>query len=206
MKSIKGIICVLFLISLVFQQGCRGWRTEKNPFHLNPNMDWQSKFKTQKLTDEIPHGTVAWGRGAVFSENKSVPEMLGEAPLYTGRTEDGAFLASIPLKVDAKLLEKGEERYNIYCAVCHDRTGAGNGIVVQRGFVKPPSLSDDRVRAFKDGEIFSVITEGVRTMPSYSKQIDAEDRWAIVSYVRALQKMNNASINDVPENLKYLLK
>jgi len=90
--------------------------------------------------------------------------------------------------------------------VCHDRTGAGNGMVVQRGFVKPPNLSDERIREFEDGRLFSVITDGIRTMPAYSKQIDAEDRWAIVAYVRALQTMNNASINDVPENLKYLLK
>ncbi|MBT6121327.1 cytochrome c [bacterium] len=206
MKSIKCIFCILFLVSVVFQQGCRGWRTEKNPFHLNPNMDWQSKFNTQKFTEEIPHGTVAWGRGAVYSENKSRPEMLGEGPVYTGQRENGDFLESIPLNVDLKMLERGQERYAIYCAVCHDRTGAGNGMVVQRGFVKPPNLSDERIREFEDGRLFSVITDGIRTMPAYSKQIDAEDRWAIVAYVRALQTMNNASINDVPENLKYLLK
>jgi mono/diheme cytochrome c family protein len=98
-----------------------------------------------------------------------------------------------PVPVSAELLERGQERFNIYCSPCHSRTGLGNGIVVQRGFLPPPSLHDPRIVEMPDGQIFQVITKGIRNMPSYAKQIPESDRWAIVAYVRALQFSQNAS-------------
>ena len=100
------------------------------------------------------------------------------------------------------LLKRGQERYNIYCAPCHDQTGSGKGIVVKKGFLPPPSMHLDRLRESPDGHFCDVISNGIRNMPSYKHQIPISDRWAIVAYVRALQRSQNAKTEDVPEELR----
>ena len=105
-----------------------------------------------------------------------------------------------------QLIERGQQRFNIYCSPCHGRTGDGRGIVVQRGLLPPPSFHDDRLRKVGDGHIFDVISNGIRNMPSYRAQIPVDDRWAIVSYFRALQRSQNASINDVPAEMRGAIK
>ena len=97
-----------------------------------------------------------------------------------------------PFPVTDALLARGQARYDIFCSECHDRAGTGNGLVVQRGFSRPPSLHIDRLRAAPVGYIFDVITNGLGNMPSYSVQVSAPDRWAIIAYVRALQLSQNA--------------
>src|SRR5262249_54360103 len=92
----------------------------------------------------------------------------------------------------------GQQRFNIYCAPCHDQAGSGHGMVVAHGFPPPIDLAGDRVRGLPDGEIFNAITSGVRNMPSYRKQIPVEDRWAIVTWVRVLGHSQHASVEDVP--------
>jgi mono/diheme cytochrome c family protein len=89
-------------------------------------------------------------------------------------------------------LERGRERFNIYCSPCHDRTGAGNGIIVQRGFTKPPSFLEERLRKAPPGHFFKVMTNGYGAMYSYASRISPADRWAIVTYIRALQQSQNA--------------
>ena len=97
-----------------------------------------------------------------------------------------------------EVLHRGQQRFNIYCAPCHDRTGNGNGMIVRRGYRHPPSYHSDRLRQLPNGYIFDVITSGFGAMPDYAAQIQPRDRWAIVAYIRALQFSQHASINDVP--------
>jgi mono/diheme cytochrome c family protein len=86
-----------------------------------------------------------------------------------------------------KVVNRGQQRFNIYCAPCHDMTGSGKGMVVQRGMAPPPTFHDDRIRHMPDGQMFATISHGVRNMPPYNYSIPVNDRWAIVSYVRALE-------------------
>jgi mono/diheme cytochrome c family protein len=96
------------------------------------------------------------------------------------------------MALDKKLLDRGEARFEIYCTPCHDAQGTGKGIVAGKGLVPPPNFHQDRLRAFPVGQIFSVISDGARTMPSYAAQIPTEDRWAIAAYVKALQLSQSA--------------
>ena len=103
-----------------------------------------------------------------------------------------------PARLSRALLERGRERYDIYCSPCHDRTGEGQGMVVRRGYRQPPSFHIDRLRAAKDDYLYDVITNGFGAMPDYRKQIPAADRHAIVAYLRALQRSQRAPVADVP--------
>ncbi|HWP65864.1 MAG TPA: cytochrome c [Candidatus Limnocylindria bacterium] len=109
----------------------------------------------------------------------------------TGK-HDGAFVARAPIALDAAVLARGRERYDVFCSPCHDRVGTGEGMIVQRGYRRPPSLHEARLRDAADGYLFDVITNGFGVMPSYGPQIPPRDRWAIVGYVRALQLSQNA--------------
>jgi mono/diheme cytochrome c family protein len=130
----------------------------------------------------------------------AVGEPKQDAHLERGKL-GGENASTLPLELDRELLDRGRRRYDIYCAPCHDRTGSGNGIVVQRGLVPPPSFHDARIRAMPVGEIFNVISNGVRNMPSYAAQIPVRDRWAITAYVRALQVARKAGLEDVPADI-----
>lgn len=103
------------------------------------------------------------------------------------------------------LLERGQERFNIYCSVCHGRLGDGDGMIVRRGFRKPPSYHIDRLREAPAGHFYDVITNGFGAMPSYASRVDVADRWAIVAYIRALQLSQNAQLDDVPEEQRGAL-
>jgi mono/diheme cytochrome c family protein len=133
-------------------------------------------------------------------------------PYRTGKDENGAYIAKWPAEVQVSMdfVKRGQERFNIYCAPCHDRTGSGNGVVVQRankfGRWVPTSYFDERIMAMPVGQIFETITNGVRTMPGYSYQVPVNDRWAIVAYVRALQRSQRAVLADVPESQRNNLK
>ena len=107
-----------------------------------------------------------------------------------------------PFAVTAMDLDRGEERFNIYCAMCHGQTGYGDGMIVRRGFRRPPSLHDDRLRNETLGHFFDVITNGWGAMPDYAEKIPPRDRWAIIAYIRALQLSQNTPAAEVPENLR----
>ena len=132
---------------------------------MNPNMDTQPKYTAQQLSLTPPQGTLPWGRGPFKKDAFTLPD-----------------------DVSMSFLKRGQERFDIYCAVCHDRAGTGKGMVVARGFVPPPPLTDPRVVSYTDSELFDIISNGIRNMPGYKHQITEEDRTAIVLYVRALQK------------------
>ena len=117
---------------------------------------------------------------------------------FTGKI-DKATVKELPFPVDEAVLNRGQERYDIYCSPCHDRTGGGNGMVIQRGFKRqPPSYHIERLRQADVGYFFDVITNGFGAMPDYRAQIAPRDRWAIVAYIRALQYSQNAPAADVP--------
>jgi hypothetical protein len=127
-----------------------------------------------------------------------------DTAFYTGKVGD-KFVGTFPLPVTRELLERGQQRYNIYCSPCHDRLGTGLGMVVRRGFRRPPSYHIDRLRQAPVGYIFDVITNGFGAMPDYAAQIEPRDRWAIVAYERALQLSQHATLSDVPPEVRAQL-
>jgi mono/diheme cytochrome c family protein len=120
-----------------------------------------------------------------------------DALLYTGKL-DGKDSEVFPFPVTPQVLDRGQLEYNIYCSVCHGRTGEGNGMIVQRGFKAPPSYHIDRLRQAPAGHFFDVMTNGFGAMYSYKSRVSPEDRWAIAAYIRALQLSQHATLDDVP--------
>jgi len=123
---------------------------------------------------------------------------------HTGK-EDEEFAARFPFPVTAEVLERGRERYDIYCAVCHDRTGYGKGMAVQRGFRQPASFHEDRLRESPPGYFYDVITNGFGSMYDYADRIAPRDRWSIVGYIRALQASQNVPVDTLPESVRMRL-
>ncbi len=116
---------------------------------------------------------------------------------FTGKNGQ-TLVAELPFAVDAHVLDRGQERFNIYCAPCHDQTGSGRGMVVQRGYRQPPSFHIDRLRTVEIGHFFDTMTNGFGAMPDYREQISPRDRWNIAAYIRALQLSQRAATADVP--------
>ncbi|HYE96587.1 MAG TPA: cytochrome c [Rubricoccaceae bacterium] len=199
---------VLAGLAAVALAGCRGMRSEEPPVHVNLNMDYQERFEEQeanRLFDQaasmrgasnrpLVPGTVA--RGALRT--------TASAPFDQGRTAGGAFVPTIPVAVTPEVLERGRGRFNIYCTPCHGYAGDGRGIIMVGnggqgyGYTPAPTFHSDYLRGVPDGYLFHVISNGVRTMPSYGQQIPVADRWAIVAYLRALQRSQAATPADVP--------
>lgn len=142
-------------------------------------------FRDRSSARPLVEGTIA--RGALQEDEA----------FFTGKS-GGTPIAEMPFAVDERVLARGQERYNIYCSPCHDATGAGRGMVVQRGYRAPPPFSDARLRAAPAGHFFDVMTNGFGAMPDYRTQITPRDRWTIVAYIRALQLAQGASTSDVP--------
>jgi hypothetical protein len=144
-------------------------------------------FPDGRAARPVPRGTVA------------VDEISNDPVLTTGRA-NGQFVTSIPLPVTQDLLERGQDRFNIYCAPCHGRTGDGEGMVARQGFKEPANLNGERVRNAPPGYIYQVIVNGYGAMADYSYQIQSvRDRWAVVAYVRALELSRRAPLDAVPE-------
>ncbi len=188
-----ALLCGLVLV------GCRGRHTAKPPIHPNPNMDAMERFEAQEentffadgraMRASVP-GTVA--RGFLRSDTR----------FFSGVDSTGAYVSVMPVPQTRALFLRGQERYDIYCAVCHGQAGDGQGIVMAGGYgFAPIGYHDDRLRAIEDGYLFDVVSRGVRTMPGYAQQIPVADRWAIVAYVRALQRSQHASAADVPADI-----
>jgi len=119
-------------------------------------------------------------------------------PVVASGKMNGQDVDGFPMPVTAQVLNRGEERFNIYCSECHGKAGDGNGMIPSRGYRHPPSFHTEQLRTAKTGHFFDVMTNGFGAMPSYAHQIPVNDRWAIVAYIRALQMSQNATINDVP--------
>lgn len=129
-----------------------------------------------------------------------------DTAFYQGKGPDGKFVNEFPFTVTKQVIQRGQSRFNVYCSPCHDRLGNWDGMIVRRGYRKPPSYHIDRLRSVPNGYIYDVITNGFGAMPDYAAQIPPSDRWAIVAYVRALQLSQNASLNDVPANARGQLQ
>ena len=125
-------------------------------------------------------------------------QLQEDEAFYSGRSQ-GKLVADVPVEITRELLLRGQDRFNIFCSPCHARTGMGNGMIVERGFRKPPSYHSERLRNAPAGHFFDVMTHGFGAMPSYAR-IEPQDRWAIVAYIRVLQLSQNATLEDVPEN------
>ena len=126
--------------------------------------------------------------------------------LYTGMTDDGEPVPSFPFPVTRDVLERGRDRYDVFCSPCHDRAGTGQGMAVRRGFRTPPSLHILRLRESPPGYFFDVMTNGFGAMYSYASRISPHDRWAVAAYVRALQLSQRARMDDVPADLRQQLE
>ncbi len=173
------------------------------PIEVWDDMKRQGKFKPQLENDVFadhrnsrvpPANTVARGH------------LNEDSVYYTGMTGE-MFAGKSPVPVTMDLLKTGQAKFGTYCTPCHDRTGTGQGIVPTRvPSWQPSNLMEDRVVQFADGEIFHVISEGRRTMPAYKYQISVEDRWAIIAYLRALQRAAHGTMNDVPADQRAELE
>jgi mono/diheme cytochrome c family protein len=117
-----------------------------------------------------------------------------------------SFVARAPIAVDDRVIARGQERFNIYCSPCHDKAGTGQGTVVQRGFPGPIDLASDNTRQMTDGELFSIITNGIRNMAALGEQVPVPDRWPIVTWVRVLQRSQHAALADIePSHSRNIL-
>jgi cytochrome c553 len=125
-----------------------------------------------------------------------------DVAFYTGKGPDGKPIDAFPFPVTKDVIERGQQRFNIYCTPCHGHLGNGDGMIPRRGFRHPPSYHQDRLRNVPNGYIFDVISAGFGAMPDYAAQIEPRDRWAIVAYIRALQLSQNATIADVPADAR----
>ncbi|MGZ3774374.1 MAG: c-type cytochrome [Pseudobdellovibrionaceae bacterium] len=168
-------------------------------------MAHQEKYKALQSNDlfadsrsarPLLKGTVPHGTDGVLSKDELI---------FKG-TLDGEPANIFPFKVTYDSLLRGQERFNIHCSPCHDRAGTGNGLVVQRGFTQPPSLHIDRLRQAPLGHFFQVITNGFGRMPSYALQINAQDRWNIIAYIRALQLSQSSELEKLPSELQNKFK
>jgi hypothetical protein len=117
---------------------------------------------------------------------------------YTGKL-NGSLVDTFPFPITEEVMKRGQERFNIFCSPCHSRLGDGQGMIVKRGFMSPPSFHSERLRKAPIGHFFDVITNGYGAMHSYASRVPPKDRWAIIAYIRALQLSQNATIADVPE-------
>ncbi|MDD5543165.1 MAG: cytochrome c [Acidobacteriia bacterium] len=169
-------------LPLLIGVGCR------TDMHVQPRyrpMQPSHVFDDGRSARPLIEGTVARG-------HLRVDELL-----YTGKV-NGKDSEVFPFPITQEILERGQQRFNIYCVPCHDRTGSGNGIIPQRGFRHPPSYHIDRLRQAPVGHFFDVMTNGFGAMYSFASRVSPRDRWAIAAYIRALQLSQQAGLNDVP--------
>jgi len=206
-------IYVLAIVTAVSILGFRGDKSKRPPLEVFPDMDRQARFMPQaenaffddRRDDRpVPENTVARGderqRPKVFSpdfEDKTV----GNPELARGRRENGDYVEEIPIKVNHQLMQLGKEKYEVFCQVCHGASGNGNGVTQNYG-VLAGSYHNDRIRDMPDGQLYDVIENGKGLMYGYGDRLTAKESWAIVLYVRALQRSQNASAKDLPDGKK----
>ena len=188
--------------------GFRGSISSRSPIDVFPEwafpgMKRQPKYKNQgeskffadgRADRPIPAGTVAASYGPAGQAFR------GDDHFYRGKTSSGEFARGFPagLSIDNALIQRGRERFNIYCQPCHGALGDGQGVTKSYGMGATPSYHIDRIRTMPEGEIFNTITNGKGNMQSYADKLEVSDRWAVILYVRALQRAQAGSVDDVP--------
>jgi mono/diheme cytochrome c family protein len=191
------LVLALLCVATVSIMGFRGSNTTKPPLEVFPDMDRQAKYKPQaasaffadgRADRPLPVGVIARG------------ELRNDDHLFRGKDARGAWARGFPagLSIDSQFMERGRHNYEIYCQPCHGASGDGNGITRAYGMGTVPSYHQDNFRQMAEGEIFNTITNGAKTMFPYGDKIAPADRWAVVAYVRALQRSQNATVADVP--------
>ena len=158
------------------------------------DMQDQPKYKPQRPSDFFVDGRS--GRPQVEG-TVARGDMEEDVAFYEGKDEKGDDVDVFPVAVDKAFLQRGQQRYDIYCSPCHGRIGNGLGMIVRRGFKQPPSYHIERLRTAPVGHLYDVVTNGYGAMLNYAAQVQVRDRWAIVAYIRALQYSQNANINDL---------
>jgi mono/diheme cytochrome c family protein len=178
----RRLLLALGLPALLLAGGCRQDMHDQPKFIPLRASDF---YSDQRSARPIVEGTVARG------------QLDADELLYTGKVggQDGT---EFPFPVTLALMVRGQERFDVFCAPCHGRTGRGDGMIVARGYRAPPSFHIDRLRQSPVGHFYDVVTNGFGAMPDYRTQIPVRDRWAIVAYIRALQLSEHATLNEVP--------
>ena len=179
---------VLFVL---FAAGCRQDMHDQPKYKPLRESDF---FADKRASRPVVAGTVARG------------SLREDALLYTGKLESGMPTDQLPMPVTAELLDRGRVQYQTYCTPCHGRTGAGDGMIVQRGFKRPSSYHINRLRMMPVGYLYDVITNGFGAMSDYSTQVTVKDRWAIAAYVRVLQLSQYAPVEVVPAAARAALE
>lgn len=206
------VVCILAVIGVA---GRRGSLSRKPPLYIFPDMKRQLKLRPQQPNDFFANG-VSSQLPVAGTIARSKPIIVGgrtnyayeDSPVFTGRIAGTTnFVENNPFPVTAQLLQRGQQRFNIYCSPCHGRDADGNGITKKLGvMLTVANLHDPRIVKLPDGEIFYVITNGRNTMGAYGPNVPVEDRWAIIAYLRALQLSHLGAIDDVPPELRDRLK
>jgi hypothetical protein len=182
----KGIWVVIGIVMLA---GCSQQMAEQPRYRP---LDASNFFDDDRSARPLVSGTVA--RGQLHEDEQ----------FYTGKSA-GTPVDTFPFPVTHEVLERGHERFDVFCSPCHGRLGDGQGMIVQRGFTPPPSFHSDRLRQAPVGHFFDVITNGFGVMPDYAAQVPPRDRWAIAAYIRALQLSQHTALADVPPEVRQQL-
>jgi len=190
MKSKREPLALVALWLCVLLLGCRHGMEDQSK--IRP-LQGSGQFADGRSARPRVPGTVA--RGYLHSD------ILLETGKISGRDAD-----QFPYPIDVAALARGRERYDIYCAACHARTGAGDGMVVRRGFPRPASLHEPRLRAAPAGYFVAVMVSGFGRMYPFADRVSARDRWAIAAYIRALQLSQNAALSDAPSEDRAALE
>ncbi|MGF1531247.1 MAG: c-type cytochrome [Puniceicoccaceae bacterium] len=208
-------LTVLFASALVVIAilGFRGDKSEKPPLWLFPDMDEQAKYKAQAANDyfsnrmndrPVPRNTILRGqgfdRGTVFGSEYD-GSRVANTELLRGREADGEWVRGFPTDINEQVMRTGEEKYQIFCLPCHGHAGDGRGVTSQYGILAS-NLNLEMYRVMAEGEIYNTIAYGKGTMMGYAEKLNPEERWAVVLYVRALQRSQNASAGDIPSDKK----
>jgi len=207
MRTVYLITAFALVLTLsVF--GLRGRRFVQPPMDVFPEWAFPGMKYQPKLTQQVASAFFADGRSDRSAPPNTVAASYGPAGqplradnfLYLGKAPDGSWARGFPssVKVDMKLLERGRDRFTIYCSPCHGAVGDGNGVTRQYGMGATASYHDDRLRKMAEGEIFNTITNGKGQMNPYADKLAPADRWAVIAYVRALQRARMGTVADVP--------
>ncbi len=206
-----AVIAVVALVPFAFIAKARATKTDKPKIHAMGDMDWQIKFQAQQPNPLFPNGMAmrAPEPGTVAMDEHPDDEHL------TAGKVDGQFVRTFPASVtiDDATMARGKDRYQVFCAPCHGVSGNGDGPVAQRAmtlaegtWVPPTALGQDYLRQMPVGQLYDVVNNGVRNMPGYGSQIPVDERWAVVLYLRALQKAKAAPVGELTDAERAALK
>ncbi|MDX9752746.1 MAG: cytochrome c [bacterium] len=213
------IAIALAVLPFLIVKQVRVTMADKPRIHLIPDMDSQPKFRAQSASlfhdDQramrpVLEGTLA--RNEYFADEQFITGKIDPSIPSTESQDNWITTYPVEVQVTVPFIQRGQKKYQIFCATCHGVSGQGNGMTAQRAdrlaegtWTPPPSFHTDILRTTPVGSLYDTITHGIRKMPAYGPQIEPMDRWAIVTYIRALQRSQHATLEDVPEDQRSLL-